>query len=188
VLIEPLDFYSASGRFDFLTGAGAHLHTAHGDRLRRVAVGEKLCRTFPFADQSRLRKSLLRNFRAFGQPGKVVKTHDLVLHPKDIRETTLWNAARERHLTAFELGLAATWAVVARARLDSFVSFAGSLTGAGARSTTESLAIPVRSGSRDEIVKPDLFWCGCLVSHSLSLYRRHFDEVTHVFDLSAKRW
>jgi hypothetical protein len=143
VLIEPLDFYSASGRFDFLTGAGAHLHTAHGDRLRRIAIGEKLRWAFTFADQSGLRKSLLRNFRAFGQPGKVVKTHDLVLHPKDIREPTLWNAAREGHLAALELRLAAARAVVTSARLDSLVSFTGRLTSAGAWAAAKSLAIPV---------------------------------------------
>jgi hypothetical protein len=143
VLIEPLDFYSASGRFDFLTGARAHLDTAHGNRFGRITVREKLRWTFPFADQSGLRKSLLRNFRAFGQAGKVVKTHDLMLYPKDIREPALWDAARERHLTALELRLAAAWAVMAGARLDSLVSFAGSLSGSGAWAATESLAIPV---------------------------------------------
>jgi hypothetical protein len=143
VLIEPLDFYSASGRFDFLTGARAHLHTAHGHCLRRVAIGEKLRWTFPFADQSGLRKSLLRNFRAFRQPGQIVKTHDLMLDPKDIREPTLWDAARQWHLATFKLRLATAWTVVAGARLDSLVSFAGSLSSARARATAESLAIPV---------------------------------------------
>jgi hypothetical protein len=143
VLIEPLDFYSASGRFDFLTGARAHLHSAHGDRLRRVAIGEKFRGTFAFANESGFGKSLLGNFRAFGQASKVVKTHDLMLYPKDIREPALWDAARERHLTALELRLAAAWAVMAGARLDSLVSFAGSLSGAGAWAATESLAIPV---------------------------------------------
>ena len=79
--------------------------------------------------------------------------------------------------------------VMSRAGLDTLVSLAGRLTGARARTTSESLAIPVRSRGRNQIVQADLL-DGCRFSfgcHSLALYRRHFDEVTHVLDLSAQR-
>jgi hypothetical protein len=155
VRIAPLDFYSASGRFDFLTSASAHFDSANRKSLRRVAIGEKLGWTLSFADQSRLCKRLFRHFGAFRQPGKVVETHDLMLNAKDIGEPTLWNAARERHLTALELWLSAARSVVSRACLDSLVSFARCLTSTRARAAAKSLAIPVRSGSRDEIVKAD---------------------------------
>jgi hypothetical protein len=51
-----------------------------------------------------------------------------MLDPKDIGEPTLWQASRERHLSALEMRLAATRAVMARASLDSLVSLSGSLT------------------------------------------------------------
>jgi hypothetical protein len=143
VRIAPLDFYSASGRFDFLTSASAHLDSANRKSLRRVAIGEKLGWTLSFADQPCLCKCLFGYFGAFRQPSKIVETHDLMLYPKDIGEATLWNAARERHLTALELWLSATRSVVTRACLDSLVSLAGCLTGAGPGAAAKSLAIPV---------------------------------------------
>jgi hypothetical protein len=197
VLIAPLVLYSASGRFDFLTSACAHPDTTHRDALRGVAIGQKLGGPFASADQSRFGKSLFRYFCTIGQPGEIVKTDDLVLDSKDIRKPTLRDAPRERHLAALELGLAAAWAVVSRARLDSLVAFARCLAGARAWATTESLAIPVRARSRDEIVEANTLdgtasgslrasRTRCLVCHPLSLYRRHFYEMTHVFDLSAQ--
>jgi hypothetical protein len=197
VLIAPLVLYPASGRFDFLTSACAHPDSTHRDALRGVAVGEKFCRSFAFADQSRLSQSLFRYFRTVGQPAKIIKTYDLVLHSKDIRKPTLRDASCKGHLAALELGLAAAWAVMSRTRLDSLVAFARCLAGARAWATTESLAVAMRAWRRDEIVKADAldyFACRslrasrtrCLVCHSLSLYRRHFDEVTHVLDLSAQ--
>jgi hypothetical protein len=51
----------------------------------------------------------------------------------------------------------------------------------------------MRSGRWNQVVKADFFDAArcratrCLVCHSLFLYRRHYDEMTHVFDLSAQR-
>jgi hypothetical protein len=192
--LRHLVLYSASGRFDFLPSASAHLDAAHDDTLRGIAIREKLGGTLSFANQSRFGQGLLRHFSALGQLGKVLETDDLILYTKDIRETALGYAASERHLTALELRLAAAGAVVARSGLDTLVSLARRLTGARAGPTSDSLAIPVRSGSRNQVVQPDLFdavwrseffptcWFVC---HWLILYRRHFDEMTHVLDLSA---
>jgi hypothetical protein len=124
---------------------------------------------------------------------EIVETDDLVLDTKDIRKPTLGDAASKRHLPALEMGLAATWSVVTAASLDSLVSLARSLASARARTTSEPLAIAVRSRSGNQIVKADATWRSqgfptCwFVCHSLFLYRRHFYEVTHVLDLSAQR-
>jgi hypothetical protein len=192
--LRHLVLYSASGRFDFLPSASAHLDAAHDDTLRGIAIREKLGGTLSFANQSRFGQGLLRYFGALRQLGKVLETDDLILYTKDIREPALWYATGERHLTALELRLAAAGPVVAGSGLDTLVSLARRLTGARAGPTSDSLAIPVRSGRRNQIVQPDLFdviWRSELfptcwfVWHSLILYRRHFDEMTHVLDLSA---
>jgi hypothetical protein len=192
--LRHLVLYSASSRFDFLPSASAHLDAAHHDTLRDIAIREKLGGTLSLANQSRFGQSLLRHFSALRQLGKVLETDDLILYTKDIREPALWYAPGERHLAALELRLAATGAVVARSGLDTLVSLARRLTGARPRSTSESLAIPVRSGRRNQIVQPDLhdvIWRSELFStcwfvwHSLILYGRHFDEMTHVLDLAA---
>jgi hypothetical protein len=44
-----------------------------------------------------------------------------MLNTKDIGEPTLWQPSRERHLSALEVRLAATGAVMSRAGLDSLV-------------------------------------------------------------------
>jgi hypothetical protein len=124
VLIGPLCFYSASGRFDFLTSASAHLDATYCHTLGRIAIREKLGGALTLTDQSRFSQGLLGNFGAFGQPGEVVETHDLVLDTKDIREPALGDAPRERHLAALELGLATAGPVVTTAGLDSFVALA----------------------------------------------------------------
>jgi len=155
--LRHLVLYSASGRFDFLPSAGAHLDTAHGDTFRGIAIREKLGGTLSFSNQSRFGQGLLRHFSALRQLGKVLETDDLILYTKDIREPALWYAAGERHLTALELRLPAAGAVVARSGLDTLVSLARRLTGTRAGPTSESLAIPMRSGSRNQIVQPDLF-------------------------------
>src|SRR6185295_14496687 len=98
----------------------------------------------------------------FRQLGQVFKTDDLVFYTKDIRETALRDPAGERHLAALEVGLAAARAVVARARLDTLVSLARRLTGARARTTSESLAVPVRSRGGNQIVQADLLDRRCL--------------------------
>jgi hypothetical protein len=141
--LRHLVLYTASGRFYFLPSAGAHFDAAHDDTLCDVAIREKLGRPFSFTDQSCLGQSLFGHFGAFRQLAKVIETDDLIHYSKDIRETTLRDAASKRHLAAFELGLAATRTVMARSRLDTLVSLSGSLTRARARSTAKSLAIPV---------------------------------------------
>ena len=68
--------------------------------------------------------------------------------------------------------------------------------------SSEPLAIPMRSRSWSQIVQANALIAFrararrarglsrtrnfCFGSHSLSLYRRHFDQVTHVLDLSAQ--
>jgi hypothetical protein len=151
--LRHLVLYPASGRFDFLSGAGAHLDATHRHTLCRVAVGEKLRWAFAFSNQAGFSQSFFRHFRAFRQPGQIVETDDLIHYPKDISKTTLWDAACERHLAALELGLAAARTVVASARLDTLVSLARRFPGARARTTSKSLAIPVRSRCRNEIVQ-----------------------------------
>jgi hypothetical protein len=192
--LRHLVLYPASGRFDFLPGTSAHFDASHYDALRGIAIREKLGGTLSFANQSRFSQGLLRHLSALRQLGEVLETDDLILYTKDIRETALGYAASERHLAALELWLAAAGAVVARSGLDTLVSLARCLTSARAGPTSDSLAIPVRSGSRNQIVQPDPFnaiWRSeffptCwFVWHSLILYGRHFDEMTHVLDLSA---
>jgi hypothetical protein len=151
--LRHLVLYPASGRFDFLSGTGAHLDAAHRHTLCRVAVGEKLRRAFAFSNQAGFSQSFFRHLGAFRQLGQIVESDDLIHYTKDIRKTTLWDAAGERHLAALELGLAAARAVVASARLDTLMSFARCLTGARARTASESLAIPMRSGGRSQIVQ-----------------------------------
>jgi hypothetical protein len=151
--LRHLVLYPASRRFDFLPGARAHPDSAHGNALRRFAVGEKLGWASVFSYKAGLSQSFFRHFGAFRQLRQIVESDDLILYPKDIRETTLWDAAGKRHLAALEPGLAATRAVVARARLDALVSLTGSLTGARARTASEPLRIPVRSRGWNQIVQ-----------------------------------
>jgi hypothetical protein len=151
--LRHLVLYPASGRFDFLPGASAYLDAAHRNALRRIAIREKFRGTLSFADQSRFSQGLLRHLSAFRQLREIVETYDLMLYTKDIRETTLWDAAGKRHLTALELRLATARTVMAGARLDTLVSLARRLTGARARTTSESLAVAVRARSWNQIVQ-----------------------------------
>jgi hypothetical protein len=177
-----------------MPSSSAHFVAAHCYTFCGITVREKLGRTLPFANQSGFGQSLFRHLCPLGQLGEIVESDDLILCTKDIREPTLRYPARERHLTALELRLAPTWTVVARSRLDALVSLAGGLTRARARTTSESLAIPVGSRGWRQIVKTYFdralacrgagLTC-CLGCHSLFLCRRHFDQMTHVLDLSA---
>jgi hypothetical protein len=151
--LRHLVLYSASGRFDFLPGARAQLDAAHRDALRSIAIREKLRRAFAFTDQARFCQSFFRHLGAFRQLREIVESDDLMLYTKDIRETALWHTAGDRHLAALELGLAAAWSVMPGAGLDTLVSLARRLAGARARTTSESLAIPVRSRSWNQIVQ-----------------------------------
>jgi hypothetical protein len=120
---------AASGRFDLLTCASAHPDTANGDGALEIAIGEHLCRAFARTDESRCDERISRDLGSLRETRlEIAQTNDLMLNPKDIGETALWEASRERHLATLEMRLAATRTVMARARLDSLVSFSGRLT------------------------------------------------------------
>src|SRR5687767_5755559 len=147
--------YAAPGRKDFLARAIAHAHAANSHRLLDLAVGQQLRRALARANQSRFRERLSRDFLP-ANVLEVAEAHDLVLDAERILEAALRQPARHRHLAAFEVRLAAARAVVARARLDSLVSLAGSLACARARPAADALAVTVRARRRHEIVQPDL--------------------------------
>src|SRR5690349_19759694 len=115
---------AASGRFDLLSRSGAHLHAANRDGPVYFAIRENFCRTLSFVNQSELSERLLSYVHSSGKPREIIQSNNLVLDAKDIRETTLWQPSGERHLSALEPWLAAAGAVMAGARLDSFVTFA----------------------------------------------------------------
>src|SRR2546423_275796 len=150
-----LRFYPASGRLDFLPRTRAHLDAAHRYTIAGFTVRQKLGGTLTAADQSGLDQSLLRHLSAFRQSCQIVESDDLMLYTKDIREPALWHTAGDRHLAALELGLAAAGTVMARTGFDTLMALAGSLTGARARTTAESLAIPMRPRSWNKVVQPD---------------------------------
>jgi hypothetical protein len=120
-----------------------------------VPIGQNLGRTLSFADQACLDQDLLGHFGAFRQSREIVEPDELILHPKDIREPALRHAPGERHLAALELGLAAARTMVSGARLDALVALARRLAGARARTTSEPLAVPVRSRGGNQIVQAD---------------------------------
>src|SRR5215203_5231951 len=146
--------YAAPGRFNLLTCASAHANSANGDGARQIAICEHLCRALSSIDQTSRDETLTRHFGAGQALLEIAQTNDLMLNPKDIGETALWQPPSQRHLPTFELGLAAARAVVTSASLDSLVSLTGRLTGAGAWSTTKALAVPVRSRSWNEVMQP----------------------------------
>jgi hypothetical protein len=115
---------AASGRFDLLSGSGAHLYAANCDCPVYFAIRQHFGRTLSFVNQSELSERLLSYVHALGKTRQIVQSNDLMLNAKDIRESTLWQPSGERHLSALELRLAAAGSVMAGARLDSFVTFA----------------------------------------------------------------
>jgi len=116
---------AASGRFDLPACARAHPDSANGDGALQIAICEHLCRALSLADESRCDESFSRHLGSLRQAClEIAQTNDLMLNPKDIGETTLWQASRERHLSALEVRLATARAVMARACLDSLVSLA----------------------------------------------------------------
>jgi hypothetical protein len=122
---------AAAGRFDLLARTRAHLDTANSHGAIQIAIGKHLCRAFPGSDQPSLNQRISRDFSAGWKTLlEVAQTNDLMLDPKDIRETTLWQPSRERHLSALELRLSATRTVMACACLDTLVSLTRCLTGA----------------------------------------------------------
>src|SRR3954470_11266811 len=74
--------------------------------------------------------------------------------------------------------------MVPGARLDALVSLARRLTCAGAGTTSESLAIAMRTRSWLQVVKTDLFVVGHVL---LLLDGRHLDQVPDLLDLTAQR-
>jgi hypothetical protein len=149
--------YAASGRDNFLTCRCTHLDTTKSHSAGRFTIGQQLCRSLPLADDSGILQRFLGDFRSFRQAIEIAEPDNLMLDAKDIRETTLGQTTRERHLATFELWLAATRSVVTRAGLDSLVSLTGSLSGSGSWTTAKTLAIPVRARCRREVVQSDLF-------------------------------
>jgi hypothetical protein len=115
---------SASGRFDLRSCASAHLHAAYCNGARYLAICEYLRRAFPPMNQADLDQSLGRYFHSFRQTAQVVQPNNLMLNAKDIRETTLWQPSRKRHLATLEPRLTAAGPMMSRARLDSLVTFA----------------------------------------------------------------
>jgi hypothetical protein len=114
---------AASGRFDLSACARAHLDSANGDGALEIAIGEHLCRAFARTDESRRDECFLRHFGSLRNARlEIAQTNDLMLNPKDIGESTLWQASRERHLASLEVRLATARTMMARARLDSLVS------------------------------------------------------------------
>jgi hypothetical protein len=88
------------------------------------SIRQLLGRPLPGAYQARFDKRLGRDFGALGKTAQVIERHDLGFHAKRIREPPLGQTTGHWHLTALELRLAAARAVVARTRLDAFVSLA----------------------------------------------------------------
>src|SRR6476469_4729974 len=143
---------AAAGRFDLFARTRAHLYTADGDSAIQIAVGEHLCRALPCSDQSGLHERLSRHFRSGWQSLlEVAQTNDLMLDPKDISETTLWQPPRERHLSTLELRLAAAGSVVSRACLDTLVSLSRRLSRSRSRSAAKPLAVAMGARGRHEI-------------------------------------
>src|SRR5688572_10531229 len=191
---------AASGRFDLLTRARAHPDSANCHGARQITICKHLCRALACADEAGLDQRLRRHFGAFRHASlEIAQTNDLMLNAKDIGKSALRQSPRERHLAALEMRLAAAGTVMACARLHSLVSLSGRLSRSRSRSAAKPLAVTVRAGRRHEIVKPDVLDAFdaraaldhrgiCLLScrHCLFLYRRHFYEMTHAFDLSTQ--
>src|SRR6476660_1831109 len=113
---------AAAGRFDLLARTRAHLDSADGYCTRQITICEHLCRTLTCCNQSSLNESVSRDFCSCRKTLlQIAQTNDLMLDTKDISETTLWQAPRERHLSTLELRLAAARSVVSRACLDTLV-------------------------------------------------------------------
>src|SRR5665647_548737 len=114
---------AAAGRFDLFARTRAHLDSADGHGARQIAIGEHLCRAFPGSDQAGLNERIFRDFSSVRHALlEIAQTNDLMLDSKDIREPTLWQPPRERHLATLELWLSATGSVVSSARLHTLVS------------------------------------------------------------------
>src|SRR3954471_7811994 len=143
---------------DRLAGGCADLEAAHRDRLRELAVGQHLHPSLTL-HQPRLAQGVGRHLAV--EQRELVEADDVRFLAERIREAALRQPARERHLAALELRLAAAGPVMAGARLDALVTLARRLAGAGARTAPEALPVPVRARRGREVVEADLFRCHC---------------------------
>src|SRR6516225_7022870 len=155
---------AAARRLDRGAPRGAHLHAAHGERARHLAVREELRRPLRRADQPCLRERLARDLRARRELPEVTEAHDLVLHPERVREPPLRQPPRERHLAALEAWLPAAVPVVTAARLDALVPLARRLAGTGAGAAPEALARAVRERRAVQVVQAELLGLALLLS------------------------
>src|SRR5699024_2620300 len=104
-----------------------------------LTIREHLDGTLGRLDQAGLDQRVSRNLA--GELLEIVETHDLRFFPERIGEAALGQPARDRHLTAFEMRLAAARTVMARARLAALVSLARGFASARARTAAKTLAI-----------------------------------------------
>src|SRR4051812_43065622 len=145
---------------DRLTGRCADLEAAHRDRLRQLAVGQHLHRSLTLHEARRAER--IGCHLALEQR-ELVEPDDVRFLAERVGEAALRQPARERHLTALELRLAAARTVMARARLDALVSLARRLARARARPAAETLAVPVRARRGRQVVQAQLFGCHCAI-------------------------
>ena len=138
---------AAAGRDDLLAGAGADLEATHRHRAARSRRSpapspdpcSRLIRPASRSARASSRRSSSMRDRRDARPGLLAER---------IGEAALRQATRDRHLAAFEVRLAAARAVVARARLDTLVTLARRLAGAGSRTAAETLAVRDASPAR----------------------------------------
>src|SRR5260221_3966249 len=131
----------------------AHLETAHRHRTRDGAVREHFhgpARLHEPRRAQRVARHLAVDRR------KLIETDDIRLLAERIRETALRQPARERHLAALELRLAATGTVMSRAGLDSLVALSRRLARSGARTASQTLAVAVAARGGQEVMRADL--------------------------------
>src|SRR4051812_16896288 len=88
----------SAGREDRLARLRAHLDATHRHRARHFAVRENLHRTVAL-HETRCTQRLFRHVSLHRR--QLVEPDDVRLLAERIRESTLRQAARERHLTAF---------------------------------------------------------------------------------------
>src|SRR3954467_10782884 len=109
----------SAGGDDRLAGLGADLEATHRDCAGHFAIRQHLHRSLPLHESrraQRVRRHLTTEQR------ELVEANDVGLLAERIGEAALRQPARERHLAALELRLAAAGAMMAGARLDTLVA------------------------------------------------------------------
>ena len=131
------DLGGAAGCLDLRLGAGGELVSLDGQRLGDLTVAEDLEQVAGLPGEARVEHRFERDFGAGVEDLEVLDVDQReVLLEACVGEPTLGDPAVQRHLTTFE----AEARVIARARTLTLVAAAGSLAGAGALATTETLA------------------------------------------------